>query len=163
MKIYRYILSFALLLGAFVECSATDKIRVACIGDSITYGLRMEHRAETYPAQLQALLGDGYEVRNFGSSGRGIIKSSKRGKGWRAFIKQEEHRKALDFNPDVVICNLGINDMMDYRAGHASEFVPDYLELIRAYRELPSNPKIFIWTKLAPLFETQKHYRWEEP
>jgi sialate O-acetylesterase len=152
-----------LFLGTLLAGSRAEKIRVACIGDSITYGRQMENRDATYPSQLQILLGDRYEVRNFGSSGRGIIKSSKRGKVWRAFIKHKKHPQALDFNPHVVVCNLGINDIDDYRNGHADEFVPDYVELIRAYQELPSNPKIFIWTKLAPLFETQKHYRWEEP
>lgn len=159
----KWILWIGLLLGLVCSDALADKIRVACIGDSITYGLGGEDRSATYPSQLQILLGDGYEVRNFGNSGRGVIQSSKRGNEWRAFIKQEEHQQALDFNPEVVICNLGINDIMDYRAGHAAEFVPDYLELIRAYQELPSNPKVFIWTKLAPLFETQKHYLWEEP
>lgn len=163
MKIYRYILTFVWLLGAFVECSTAEKIRVACIGDSITYGLGIEDRSATYPAQLQTLLGDGYEVRNFGSSGRGVIKSSKRGKGWRAYIKQDEHQQALDFNPEIAICNLGINDIMDYRAGHAAEFIPDYLELIRAYQQLPSHPKIFIWIKLAPLFPENKCCDWDTP
>ncbi len=160
-RIFRYILIAGLLLGILSAESMADRIRVACIGDSITYGLQMENRAATYPAQLQVLLGDEYEVRNFGSSGRGVIKSSKRGKGWRAYIKQDEHQQALAFEPDVVICNLGINDMGAYRSGHAAEFVPDYLELLRAYRELPSNPKIFIWTKLAPLFPANTCCEWD--
>ncbi len=145
----------------FGHSVAMGDIRIACIGDSITYGLGIEDRSATYPSQLQVLLGDGYEVRNFGSSGRGVIKSSKRGKGWRAYIKQDEHQQALAFEPDVVICNLGINDMDAYRSGHAAEFAPDYLELLRAYRELPSNPKIFIWTKLAPLYPANKCHEWD--
>lgn len=143
---------------------AEEKVKVACIGDSITYGKGIANReTHSYPARLQALLGDGYEVRNFGSSGRGAIKSSRRGKGWRAFIKQKEHFQALEFLPDVVICNLGINDIMDYRNGHVAEFVPDYLELLASYKNLPSHPRIFIWTKLMPLCKDQKFYRWEEP
>ena len=92
-----------------------------------------------------------------------MIGSSRRGAGWRAYLKQPEHQRALAFQPDVVICNLGINDMDAYRGGHADEFAPDYVALLRAYKELPSKPKLFLWTKLVPLFEEQKHYKWEEP
>ena len=68
------------VLTAFVMsicASAAEPIRVACIGDSITYGFGLADRAaESYPAQLQRLLNEcfpgGYEVRNFGNSGRGI-------------------------------------------------------------------------------------------
>ena len=40
-------------------CFAGDRVRVACIGDSITYGSGIEARdRNSYPAQLQQLLGD---------------------------------------------------------------------------------------------------------
>ena len=46
------------------------KIRVACVGDSITFGARVEDRKiNSYPAVLGRLLGARYEVRNFGCSG----------------------------------------------------------------------------------------------
>src|SRR4051812_40315304 len=51
------------------------KVRVACVGDSITFGSGIpdrEHNA--YPAQLANLLGDRYEVRNFGVSGATLLK-----------------------------------------------------------------------------------------
>ena len=46
------------------------KIKVACIGDSITYGAAIEDRVNySYPSQLQVLLGENYEVGNFGKNG----------------------------------------------------------------------------------------------
>ena len=46
--------------------------RVACVGDSITFGAGIRARATgKYPAQLQLLLGVDWAVREFGSSGRG--------------------------------------------------------------------------------------------
>ena len=46
-----------------------DAIRVACIGNSITYGVGTRNPAkDSYPAVLGQMLGDGYEVRNFGVS-----------------------------------------------------------------------------------------------
>ena len=43
----------------------STKTKVACIGDSLTRGYLLED-AQSYPAQLQQLLGAQYEVRNFG-------------------------------------------------------------------------------------------------
>ena len=52
-------------------------IRIACCGDSITYGTGIPDRAtNSYPAQLQALLGANYDVRNFGRSGARVTQSS---------------------------------------------------------------------------------------
>ena len=48
-----------------------EPTRVACIGNSITYGARIKNPAlDSYPPQLGMLLGDGYNVKNFGISGR---------------------------------------------------------------------------------------------
>src|SRR6478736_4429273 len=49
--------------------SQEKKIRIACMGESITYGDKMQSRGQNaYPAQLQAMLGNGYQVANFGVS-----------------------------------------------------------------------------------------------
>ena len=158
MNYFAWIVSFSLIL-----CAHAEKIRIACIGDSITFGSGINNKNETYPAVLQTLLGEKYEVKNFGNPGRGIIKSSKRGNGQRAFIFQKEHEAALAFNPHFVICNLGINDIMAVREGKVKEFVPDYIELIEQYKKLPAKPTVFIWTKLSPLFPQHRCINWEEP
>ena len=72
----------AALLGAALTCGvslaalsdgAARRVRVACIGDSITSGYRLAHPdRDAFPAQLQRMLGDGYEVRNFGVPGLGV-------------------------------------------------------------------------------------------
>ena len=42
------------------------KIRVACIGDSITWGYAMTNRVEEcYPARLQKILGDALELEPY--------------------------------------------------------------------------------------------------
>ncbi|MCM8540695.1 MAG: GDSL-type esterase/lipase family protein [Lentisphaeraceae bacterium] len=158
MRYLAWIVPFLLVFS-----SNAEKIRIACIGDSITFGSGINDRTLTYPSQLQKLLGPNYEVRNFGNPGRGIIKSSKRGNGMRGFIFQKEHKDALGFNPNIVICNLGINDIDACRAGKWSDFTPDYIELINAYKSLPTKPKIFIWTKLAPILEGHRCFNWTEP
>ncbi len=134
------------------------KIRVACIGDSITFGAGIKDRKMTYPAQLQLLLGDKYEVRNFGNSGRGIVKKSMRGRTKRAFIFMKEHKAAMEFNPHIVICNLGINDLGDWDKFGKDTFEADYSDLIQNYKTLGAYPRVIVWHKLAPLFKGQTFF-----
>ena len=159
--------------GDQLAADAADKTKVACIGDSITYGLGLADRAtESYPAQLQKLL-DGkfpgkYEVRNFGNSGRGIYLDSMRGNEKRGFRYMPEHKSALEWKPDVVICNLGINDngeyIKEYTGGRKrGQFESDYIALLGDYRKTSPKAKFYIWTKLSPLAEGQKFYRSPEP
>ncbi len=142
-------------------------IKVACIGDSITYGYTIPNREKNcYPTQLQALLGDGYEVRNFGNSGRGIYLHSWRGKERRGYRYMKEHQAALAWQPDIVICNLGINDngeYLKYERENPGAWKRDYLTLLADYQALPTKPKLYIWGKLAPLAEGQTFYRSSEP
>ena len=52
-----------------------ETIRVACVGNSITYGAGIENRVkDSYPAQLGRMLGDRWETRNFGVSGATMLK-----------------------------------------------------------------------------------------
>ncbi len=144
----------------FSMAAMAEKIKVACIGDSITFGATVENRdVNSYPAKLQVLLKDKFEVKNFGNSGRGIIKTSMRGSQKRAFLFMKEHKAALEFKPKFVICNLGINDLMDFpKAGNDKAFVEDYKELLREYLTLPTRPRVFVWQPLAPLFKGQKFF-----
>jgi lysophospholipase L1-like esterase len=170
--------AIALAMGVVWDCcgGATPKqrvLRVACIGDSITYGLGLANREkDSYPAQLQKMLDEmfpgEYEVRNFGNSGRGIYLDSMRGSEKRGFRYMPEHKAALAWKPDIVISNLGINDngeyIKEYTGGRKrGQFIDDYLALLGDYRK--ANPKVkpFIWTKLSPLAEGQRFYRSPEP
>ena len=162
-----------LLLFAASLAGAAEKTKVACIGDSITYGHGLADRAnESYPAQLQKLLDEfepgKYEVRNFGNSGRGIYLDSMRGSEKRGFRYMPEHKAALEWKPDIVICNLGINDcgeyIKEYTGGRErGQFKREYLKLLMDYRRANDEAKIFIWAKLSPLAEGQKFYRSPEP
>ncbi|MBR6371242.1 MAG: xylanase, partial [Bacteroidaceae bacterium] len=54
---------------AFSSCKK-EPVRVACVGDSITYGHGIKDRLhDAYPGVLSSMLGDKYDVRNFGVSG----------------------------------------------------------------------------------------------
>lgn len=143
MKFPTRLLSLALLLfSALSVCAAsrrTAPIRVACIGNSITYGYLLKDRErEAYPAVLQQLLGSGYQVGNFGKSGATLL-----ARGHRPYIQQEEYQRALDYRADIAVIHLGVNDT-DPRnwPNYRDEFVPDYHRLIKALRE--ANPRVRI-------------------
>ena len=90
-----------------VACAQTTHvIKVACVGNSITYGFGVKDREhDSYPAQLQRMLGDSYQVGNFGRSGATLLT-----KGHRPYVIQPEYQQAKDFNADIVLIHLGIND-----------------------------------------------------
>lgn len=112
-------------------------VKVACIGNSITFGYTLpDPSTDSYPAQLQRMLGEGYEVGNFGKSGATLLN-----KGHRPYMRQVEFRKAMEFAGDIAVIHLGINDT-DPRnwPSHRDDFFRDYLALIDSCRL--ANPKV---------------------
>ena len=110
-----------------VDGSGREQNQGGMCGHSVTWGLTIENRETAcYPAQLQRLLGKGYEVRNFGHSGATLLRH-----GHRPYVEQKEYKEALDFKADVVVIHLGLNDT-DPRnwPEYAEEFNQDYINLI---------------------------------
>lgn len=115
-------------------------IRVACVGDSITAGSgTVSPATDAYPAQLQRLLGDGYRVGNFGVSGATLLNS-----GDKPYRSLSQFRAALEFLPEVVVILLGTNDTKEGNWRDSGRFVADYVELVRAFKALPSSPRIVV-------------------
>ena len=86
--------------------TSAQKIRVACIGDSVTFGAGIKDRKEnSYPAQLQDLLGNEYEVENFGFSGATLLKN-----GHKPYWVKKVFQESKDFAPNIAIIHLGLND-----------------------------------------------------
>lgn len=151
MKSKLFILSGLIICAMFSP--AQTKIKVACIGNSVTYGYTLPNREQNaYPFQLQRMLGDKYEVGNFGKSGATLLT-----KGHRPYIEQEEYKKALEFAADLVVIHLGLNDT-DPRdwPNYRDDFVQDYLHLIASFRKVNPNCKIWI-CQLSPI--TNRHAR----
>ena len=132
-----------------------SKTKVACIGNSVTYGYGHENPDSTsYPSQLAAMLGDGYEVGNFGKSGATLLR-----KGHRPYNEQEEFEKALDFAPDIAIIHLGLNDT-DPRNWkyYKREFISDYVALIDAFEEVNPDVEIYI-CRMTPIFHWHHRFK----
>lgn len=135
------ITAIALLLSTF--CSG-QKIKVACVGNSITYGAGIVNREKnSYPAQLQVYLGDRYKVRNWGISGATVLH-----KGDYPYVRSEAYKQALASCPDIVFIKLGTNDSKPQNIRFKQDFKSDYRELIRSFSKLPSKPRIIL---LSPL------------
>jgi lysophospholipase L1-like esterase len=146
MKLRRFIhalLSAALFLPVFSLTAAEEpkgatKKRVACVGDSITQGVGAG-KGESYPAQLQKLLGEQWEVLNFGVSGRTLLK-----KGDYPYWKEKAYEQALASKPDAVVIMLGTNDTKPQNWKFKEEFAGDYRALVQSFQALPSKPRVFI-------------------
>ena len=151
----RIITIFALIaLVLPLPAKSKAKVKVSCVGDSITYGMKLSDRGhDAYPFQLQRMLGDSYEVGNFGKSGATLLRH-----GHRPYFDQEEFRQALDFAGDIVVIHLGINDTDPRNWPHFSqEFTDDYLALIDSLRS--RNPKArFIVAKMTPIGHTHPRF-----
>ena len=117
-----------------------ETIRVACVGDSITYGSGIKFRSrDSYPAQLGRMLGDKWEIRNFGVGGATMLKN-----GDKPYWAQQALGDALAYNPHVVIIKLGTNDTKPQNWKFKDEFVADYVDMIDQFAELPAEPRIWI-------------------
>ncbi|MGB2863426.1 MAG: SGNH/GDSL hydrolase family protein [Sedimentisphaerales bacterium] len=117
-----------------------ETIRAACIGDSITYGASIRNRTkDCYPVQLGRMLGDEWQVRNFGVSGATLLK-----KGDLPYWNQQAFKDALAYNPNIVIIKLGTNDTKPQNWKYKDQFPTDYADMIDRFSELPSCPRIWI-------------------
>lgn len=124
--------------------SAAAQTRVACVGDSITEGYGLgSPQADAYPAQLQGLLGNGYDVENFGVSG-----STARKQGDKPYWTQGAYTQSTNFDADLVLLMLGTNDAKPSNWDEAA-FRADYADLVAHYADLGARvfvatpPKVF--------------------
>jgi lysophospholipase L1-like esterase/pimeloyl-ACP methyl ester carboxylesterase len=125
-------------------------LRVACVGDSITFGSRTTvPEVDSYPAQLQRMLDPGkWTIRNFGVSGATLMNS-----GGKPYQKQAALADALAFKPDVVVIMLGTNDSKPDNWRHRADFVPDYHDLIAKFNALRPTPRLFICRPVSVIGE----------
>jgi acyl-CoA thioesterase I len=120
----------------------SNKVKVACVGDSITQGTY----AYSYPVDLKGLLGSNYTVRNFGVGGTAASLDS-----ISPYMDQIEFVRAKQFQPDIVIIMLGTNDANDIITPDNRSFVSSYVKLVEEFQALPSKPQIWL-VKPPPIF-----------
>jgi len=140
------------LSGIFAQ---NPKIKVACIGNSVTYGYGLKDPStESYPVELQKMLGDEYEVKNFGHSGATLLR-----KGHNPYFKTKEFTEAIKLVPDIAIIHLGLNDTdpRDWN-NYSNDFRGDYSWLIDTLRNVNPDIKIYICL-MTPIFNDHPRFR----
>lgn len=114
-------------------------IKVACVGDSITHGAGVEEREKNnYPKQLGELLGNRFEVRNFGRSGATLSRV-----GDLPYASTDEFKAAIAWQPDMVIIKLGTNDTKPQNWKDQAFFEQETRWLIDQFRDLKSKPQVW--------------------
>lgn len=117
--------------------------KVACIGDSITWGFTLlSRRSTSYPAVLLQLLGPDFEVRNFGYND-----ASARFDADTPYVSKKVYTRSLEWAPDIVLLMLGSNDTKR-RNWDPEVFRRDYRKLVQSYLDLPSKPRVIL---IAPI------------
>lgn len=130
---------------------AQSKIRIACIGNSITFGSGLKDRSkESYPAQLQALLGRGYEVFNFGVSGATMLK-----KGNKPYWKTPEYEQALKAAANVYFIKLGTNDSKLINRPMMGDYLSDYRDMVKTLAALQHKPRIVLLLSIKAFSDVQ--------
>ena len=132
-KIFSFYLSCIIILIPFTSMAKT---MVVCVGNSIT-----ERGGECgYVTLITARLGDEYDVRNFGISGRTMLK-----KGDRPYWKEKYFKELFKLKPDIITLMLGTNDAKGGNwSRHGKEFKADAQAMVDTLLSISSKPRIFI-------------------
>ncbi|MBT5928464.1 MAG: hypothetical protein HOH33_17820 [Verrucomicrobia bacterium] len=125
-------------------------LRVACVGDSITQGARVDADTQSYPARLAEILGSSFEIRNFGVGGATLIRS-----GTPNIWSKLEAIES--FEPHFVVIALGTNDTVEGGRRNWSmidQFQPDCREWVGRLLDLPSQPTVCLAGPTPMVLET---------
>lgn len=144
------------LFHSFSVNAQVNKIKIACIGNSITFGARLTHPdTESYPAVLSAMLSEkgyvNYEIKNYGIGGATMLKFGTPNL-WRLLDSLKR------FIPDIVIIKAGTNETVgEPRRNweHINEFEKDYSDYVAAIRKINPACKIIICSPLDMVIETE--------
>ena len=113
-------------------------VRVSFIGDSITEPVGTVENPANYPEHLVSLLGDDFELANFGVGGATMLRTST-----IAVWGLPEFEEAKAFEPRVVTVMLGTNDTKPQH-WDAAAFESDYSDMIEELQSLPSKPTVLL-------------------
>lgn len=116
--------------------------KIACIGDSITFGMMRDgkgvyYQFDNYPQKLEALLGEGWKVCNYGQSGSYVTRDDGKLCYWN--LRQFADSKAK--HADAYIIMLGTNDSSNWDADAYRESLG---ALVDVYRESAPEAKLFL-------------------
>ena len=144
-----FLLLFSLSLFLFTATRAQETpVRIACVGNSITYGYGIMARdKDSYPGQLQSILGKDFVVKNFGIGGTTLLR-----KGNLPYWNEKAFSDALAFQPNIVFIMLGTNDSKKINRPFYNDFEQDYSDLIDSFRNQPDHPRVIMLLPIATFY-----------
>lgn len=129
---------------------AEAAINVACVGDSITYGVNLAS-GQTYPSQLAGMLGSGYNVQNFGYPGYSLMQLNPQPAYHPAYVTTSQYQAAINSSPNIVVIMLGTNDAsfapaagQNWDQTYDNTYKSQYKSLISTFQNLASHPKVYV-------------------
>jgi lysophospholipase L1-like esterase/dienelactone hydrolase len=151
MKTFFFKTLFIFLTFFCLNTNAQNKI-VTCIGASITAGSGTKNpKVNSYPGQLQSLLGVDYTVINFGVGATTMLR-----KGDTPYWNTNAYQQALRSNPDIVFIDLGGNDAKAINRPFYDELEQDTRDMIHSFKALASQPRVIVLLPTA-FFVTDKN------
>lgn len=130
------------------------KIRIACVGDSLTQGVGATGWASgdytyAYPEQLAEILGDSCTVANFGVGGSYAYYYDGRTKS-KWYPNTERYTLSTEFDADIVLLMMGTNDASVVGNEEKSEaFKTAYIDLVNRYLDAEHKPIIYVMNGLS--------------
>ena len=106
------------------------KKHIACIGDSITFGAGVRgKKEETWEYFLNEIIGDEYQVLNYGTNGRTLLST-----GDYPYAADKLYQRSLECKADIYLIMLGSNDAKPHN-WNTDKFEKEYDEFVRKYAE----------------------------
>ena len=134
------VLVFFVLFNSGFFGGDDERIRVTCVGDSLTYGSGVikTREMDSYPAQLQKKLGTSHLVTNYG-----LRNATASADGDVPYVESAPYKKSLTSKPDIVLLMLGTNDSKTYNWDAAS-YEEGIRSLVQTYKGLDTNPTVYL-------------------
>ena len=124
-----------------VRIAAQKPIKIACVGSSLTYGLHMANRSKnSFPLQLQYLLGSKYAVINYGVPGAIVFTGY-----------SEQVKNVVAARPDIIILNFGSYETSENLRNRLVDFEASYALIIDSLRKSNKHARIIL-LKAPPAF-----------
>ncbi len=124
------------------------QIKVALVGDSVTYGHSIKNWPKNnYPALLGEKLGEKYCVKSYGVSG-----STVQPDGDQPYNITKAYAWSHELDCDILVFMLGSNDSKPENWKGADAFKEEYLKLLNSYLNTEEPPTVLICTPPTAYF-----------
>ena len=118
----------------------SDKPKIACVGDSITYGsgVPFTRMQDSYPALLQGFFKNRYQVLNYGLPNRTLCTC-----GDQPYVLEKMYLATLRVKADKYIIMLGSNDSKPYNF-NADKYEEELMQLLNTYIDIAGADNVYV-------------------